>query len=53
MVKFEEANTRLFKNIYVCRKCKSKIRAHSMKVIRGQAVCRKCASKALRPKKKK
>lgn len=29
MAKFEEAEARLFKNIFVCKKCKSKIRAPS------------------------
>ena len=53
MVKFPEANVRLFKNVFVCRKCKSKIRAPAMKVIKGQVSCRKCKDKALRPKRKK
>ncbi len=53
MVKFPEAQARRFKNIFVCRKCKSKIRAPNMKVIAGEIKCRKCASRALRPIKKK
>jgi len=53
MVKFEEAEKRIFKNKYVCKKCKSVIRAPSMKVIRGKASCRKCGSTALRTKRKK
>jgi len=53
MVKFEEAEVRLFKNIFVCRRCKSKIRAPSLKVIAGKVACRKCGAKALRPVKKK
>ena len=53
MVKFEEAGKRLFKNIFVCRKCKTKIRTSSMRVMAGKVSCRKCKSKALRPKKKK
>ncbi len=53
MAKFEEANQRKFQNIFVCKKCKSKIRAPNLKVIAGKISCRKCFSKALRPKRKK
>ncbi|MFC1722531.1 50S ribosomal protein L40e [Nanoarchaeota archaeon] len=53
MAKFEEANARKFENIFVCKKCKSKVRAPSLKVIAGSISCRKCNSKALRPKRKK
>ena len=48
MAKFPEAHARLYKNIFICKKCKSKIRANNMKVIQGRISCRKCASKALR-----
>jgi len=53
MVKFPEADARLFRNIFVCRKCKSKIRASSLKVSQGRIVCRKCGSRALRAVRKK
>jgi ribosomal protein L40E len=53
MAKIPEAEARLFRNIFVCRKCKSKIRATSMKVTQGKIRCRKCGSKILRPIKKK
>jgi len=53
MVTFPEAQERLYKNIFVCRKCKSKIRAPTIKVIKGIINCRKCKSKALRPIRKK
>ena len=53
MAKFPEANNRWFKNIYVCRTCKSKMRAPTMKVLRGAITCRSCAGKHLRPKRKK
>jgi ribosomal protein L40E len=53
MVKFEEANARYFRNIFVCRTCKSKVRAPNLKVLAGKISCRKCKSKALRPKRKK
>ncbi len=53
MAKFPEADTRLFKNIFVCKKCKTKIRAPNLKVLAGKVSCRRCNSKALRPKRKK
>lgn len=53
MVKFSEAETRLLKNVFVCRKCKSKIRAPMLKVLAGKVKCRKCNSKVLRTIKKK
>ncbi|MBS3123847.1 hypothetical protein J4437_04400 [Candidatus Woesearchaeota archaeon] len=53
MVKFEEAGARLLKNIFVCRVCKSKLRAPSLKVSQGAVKCRSCNSRKLRPKRKK
>lgn len=50
---FEEAKIRLFTNIFVCKRCKSKIRAQNLKVIGGKIKCRKCDSYALRVKRKK
>jgi ribosomal protein L40E len=52
MAKFVEAQNRLFKNMFVCRKCKHKIRASPVKVKLGQVKCRKCGSHQLRPKKR-
>ena len=51
--RFPEAEARLFKNVYVCRKCKSKIRAPPLKVINKRVACRKCGSKDLKPVRKK
>jgi len=53
MAKFPEAEARLMKNKFVCRKCKSAIRALNMAVIAGEVKCRKCNSKVLRPVRKK
>jgi len=53
MVKFEEANIRRFKGVFVCKRCKSIVRGPNLKVIQGKIACRKCGSKALRPKRKK
>ena len=52
MAKFKEATARLFTNIFVCKKCKSKIRADPLKVKARRIKCRKCFCKALRPKRK-
>jgi len=49
---FPEAVQRLYLRVFVCRKCKSKIRADYTKVREGKVKCRKCGSKALRPKRK-
>ena len=53
MVKIQEAQNRLFKNVFVCKKCQSKIKANPVRVLEGKVKCRKCKKKALRPLKKK
>jgi ribosomal protein L40E len=53
MAKVPEADARIFRNIFICKKCKSRIRASSMKVTQGKIKCRKCGSQALRPIRKK
>ncbi|MBU0461870.1 MAG: hypothetical protein KJ574_04765 [Nanoarchaeota archaeon] len=53
MAKFEEAHARHFKNVFVCRRCKSKIKAPTLKVLAGKISCRKCGATTLRVKRKK
>ena len=53
MAKIPEAQNRLFKNVFVCKKCRSKIRADPQKILKGKVVCRKCGKSAFRPIKKK
>ena len=53
MVRFPEAEARYVHNVFVCRKCKTKIRATNMRVLAGKVSCRNCGSKALRPLRKK
>ncbi|RLE39115.1 50S ribosomal protein L40e [Candidatus Woesearchaeota archaeon] len=48
MVRFPEAEARLFKGKFVCKRCKSVIKASNMKVMAGKVKCRKCKGKALR-----
>lgn len=53
MAKIPAAQARLYKNIFVCKKCKSKIRADPRKIIEGKVRCRKCGKSAFRAIKKK
>lgn len=54
MVKFPEAEARLFKNIFIDRKTKRKIRANPLKVIAGKVRGRgKNAGTKLKAKRKK
>ena len=51
--KFPEAEARMFKNMFVCRTCKSKIRTTNLRVLAGKTRCRKCGGKALKTMRKK
>ena len=53
MVKFPEAEARLLKNKYVCRRCGHAMRSPPRKVIEGKIKCRKCDYRAFKPKRKK
>ena len=53
MVKFPEAEARLFHNTFVCKKCKSKVKAPNLKILSGKISCKKCGSSAFRPVRKK
>ena len=53
MVKFAEAEVRKFRNVFVCRKCKSKIKSPNMKIIQGKVSCRRCGSKQFKSVRKK
>lgn len=53
MAKIPEAQNRLFKNIFVCKKCQSKIRADPQRILKGKVKCRKCKKKSFRTLKKK
>lgn len=53
MAKLPAAQARLFKNMFVCKNCKSKRRAEPLKILSGKVKCRKCDSKAFRPIRKK
>jgi len=52
MAKFPEASTRLFHNVFVCKRCKTKQKTLMQKILQKKYSCKKCGSKALRPIKK-
>ncbi len=47
------AQNRMFKNAFVCKECKHKIRVEPVKILQGKAKCRKCGGRAFRAVKKK
>jgi formylmethanofuran dehydrogenase subunit E len=53
MVKFKEAQARKFTNMFVCKKCSTKIRTQNVKIIQGKVKCRRCQSKKFRAVRKK
>lgn len=53
MARIPEAESRIFKNVYVCKVCKHTIRAPPLAVLAGEVPCRNCGAKKLRPKRKK
>ncbi|MBU2104332.1 MAG: hypothetical protein KKF67_00950 [Nanoarchaeota archaeon] len=52
-VKIPEAQNRMFKNVFVCKKCHSKQRSDPQKILKGKVKCRKCKRTAFRVLKKK
>jgi ribosomal protein L40E len=53
MAKIVEASNRLFKNVHVCKNCRTKMKADPQKILKGKVKCRKCGKNAFRPIKKK
>jgi ribosomal protein L40E len=53
MARFPEAEARMFRNRFVCRKCKTVMRASNMKVLAMKITCRNCGSHAFKPKRKR
>lgn len=48
MVRFQEATNRLFHGVFVCRKCKTKVRAAVNKILGKQISCKKCGRRSFR-----
>jgi len=53
MAKFSEATARLFHGVFVCRKCKTKIRTDVNKILHKKISCKKCGGRNFRPIKSK
>lgn len=51
--KLAVTQARLFKNMFVCKNCKAKLRADPKKIIEGKVRCRKCLKNSFRPVRKK
>jgi len=51
--KLPVTQARLYKNMFVCKNCKAKLRADPRKIIEKKVRCRKCLKKAFRPVRKK
>ena len=47
------AQNRLFRNVFVCKVCKHKMRMDSLKLLKGKVRCRKCKARDFRPIRKK
>lgn len=43
----------MFKNVFVCRRCKAKRKAPVLAVLANQIACRNCNTRKLRVKRKK
>lgn len=52
MSKFPEAIKRMFENMFVCRRCKTKIRSTMLKVLKEKIICRRCGGRSFRAIKK-
>jgi DNA replicative helicase MCM subunit Mcm2 (Cdc46/Mcm family) len=53
MGKIAEATNRMYRNVFVCKNCQSKMRAEPQKILKGKVKCRKCGKRAFRPLRKK
>lgn len=51
--KVPAAQNRLFRNIFICKVCKHRMRVDPLKVMSGKVKCRKCKSSDLRVVRKK
>lgn len=53
MAKIPAAQARMFKNVFICKNCSSKLKVEARRVIEGKVKCRKCKGRAFRPMRKK
>jgi len=52
MARAPEATARLFHNVFVCKKCKKKVRSNMQKILQKKISCNSCGSKSFRAIKK-
>lgn len=48
MAKFDAVAERLFRRVFVCKNCKTKIRTDAVRVKANAVKCRRCGGKAFR-----
>lgn len=48
MAKFDATIGRLYRRVFVCKKCKGKIRTDMSRIAAGAVKCRTCQGKAFR-----
>lgn len=51
--KIQAAQNRLFKNVFICKVCKHKMKIEPLKILQGKVRCRKCGGKDFRTMRKK
>ncbi len=51
--KIPAAQARLFKNVFVCKSCSTKMRADPKKILERKVKCRKCGKREFRAIRKK
>lgn len=51
--KIPAAQNRLFKNIFICKRCNQKMKLEPLKILSGKVSCRKCKGKDFRTIRKK
>lgn len=51
--KLPAAQARLYKNMFVCKNCKAKLRADPRKILEKKVRCRKCLKRDFRPVRRK
>jgi len=51
--KIPAAQERMFRNVFVCRDCSTKVRSDPRKIIEKKTRCRRCGKRNFRPVRKK
>lgn len=48
MAKFPEATTRLYYRVYICKRCKTKMKSDPQRVVKKKLTCRGCGGHSFR-----